>query len=149
MPITFEDRLIAMLTAQREELGAAVFQHMLREVPGYDRQDPAKLRAQNISSVDTVIRTLAEHNPAIGSRYVDELTAQRLSEGVPIAAFLMAVQVVEKVFHATITQGLADDPPAQAQALLRLERVFSLVRNVVSRRNLSSIVHPPEPRKAD
>jgi len=143
MPTEAEDRLIALLMVQREALGAAVFAQMLREVPGYDRLDPVRLRAQNLHSVDTVIRTLAERNPALASHYVDELTAQRLAEGVPITVFLVAVQVVETVIRAAIRAGLADDPPAAAHALHRVDRAFSLVRNVVGRRNLTNVMQPP------
>lgn len=135
-----EDRLIAMLTRHHAAIVNDIFQHMSHDIPGYAQLPTAPLLVQNGHTLDAVIQTLKERDPAIASRYVAALTEQRLREGVAITAFPLAIDIVNRVLQEWVGRMFQDDPPYQDQATRRVDKMLALARNVSTRRNLADVV---------
>ncbi len=135
-----EDRLIEMLMTHHAAIVNDIFQHMSHDIPGYAQLPTAPLLVQNRHTLDAVIQTLKEHDPAIAGRYVEALTEQRLREGVAITAFLLAIDIVNRVLQDWIARMFPDDPSYRDQAIWRIDKLLGLARNVSSRRNLANVM---------
>ncbi len=140
---TRPDRMIEVLTAQRDAMVAAYLRQVQAAVPQYAALPAAELIPSFEALFDTVIITLREHDVSILARMMERPTAARLAQGFSGESQITATRLIESIARDTLRQGLADDPAALAAAMRRVDRLAATSRAIVGRILLAQMTEPP------
>ncbi len=137
------DRMIAVLSAQRNALVNDFVAQAQASVPAYAAVPFVMLTPQLGLLVDTIFAALRDHDPSIMTRYLDQATRGRLEKGFPVESQIALSQLIERLLREAVRHNLADDPPLLAQSLHRLEALATVGRSAVGRILLSTLMPPP------
>ena len=136
----FPQAAMASLEAHSVAIAEEATRRMCAGIPGYDTIPQDRLVAQNTRTVQQIARMIDESNFPVAREYFEKLTQTRARAGVPIEAFLRAVELMMDVITEHIQQTFAHDPAYRDHALHVLHAGTLFTRNIIGRTHLREVV---------